>query len=24
VAGEGSAWESLARVGHRHFSPRTW
>jgi len=24
VAGEGSAWESLARVGHRHFSPPTW
>jgi hypothetical protein len=24
VAGEGSAWESLARVGHRHFSPPNW
>ncbi|MGA3219057.1 MAG: hypothetical protein ABSE77_08275 [Acidimicrobiales bacterium] len=24
VAGEGSAWESLARLGHRHFSPPTW
>ena len=24
VAGEGSAWESLARVGHRHFSPPIW
>ena len=24
VAGEGSAWESLARVGHRRFSPPIW
>ena len=24
VAGEGAAWESLARVGNRHFSPPIW